>query len=216
MRTIFFFLILVCAIFAKPFEDGFVEDHAKFLSEDERAAFERIAGELRERVGFSIYIYSADDEVLDPAAAADSICGEAAGDSARAVIFVDRTARFRAFALSQAAEKFLSKESAERLAQKFLLPEFRKDHYGNGLILLGAEMAKNVARWHDVRLESPMPRPSENGLPTIAWILILAVAGAVIVAYAYFVRQAKLASRRDRIREFGGFPHQKFNSGFGG
>lgn len=217
MKTAFFlFLISFSTIFAKPFEHAFVEDYAKFLSEEERNAFEQIAVELHERTGFSVLIYSADVDVPDPASYADSICREASGDSARAVIFVDKTARFRAFALTPVAERFVSKESAERLAQKFMLPEFRKDLYGKGLILLGAEIAKNVARWHDVRLQAPMPRPSKNGLPGIAWVLIVAVFGAVIVAYAYFVRQEKLASRRDRIREFGGFPHQKFNSGFGG
>ncbi len=195
---------------------NFIEDFGKFLSENERNSYLAIAEELHEKTGFSLYLYTASGEIRDAAAFADSLCREyAEGDSLRAVIFLDGSAHNRAFKMSPEAAKWISSDAAERLAQKYLLPEFRQENYGHGILVFGAEISKNVARLKDVRLQSPMPRPTNNGIPAMAWFLIFIVLASVIVAYAYFVRQSSQAKRRGKIRDFGGFPHQKFNSGFG-
>lgn len=213
---LFSVLLLACSLFSFPPED-FVEDNGKFLAENQRSVYRSIAMELREKTGFSLYLYTADENVQNAGALADSLCelGEA-GDSLRAVVFLDASGNHRAFKASPHAKKWISDEAVERLAQKYLLPEFRKENAGNGILLFCAEVAKNVARLNDVRLQAPMPRPSKDGIPTVAWLLLFAVFAAVIIAYAYFVRQSAQAKKRSKIREFGGFPHQKFDSGFGG
>lgn len=208
------FLFLAVSLFAAP--KNFIEDFGKFLSENERNSYLAIAEELHEKTGFSLYLYTASGEVREAAAFADSLCREyAEGDSLRAVIFLDGSAHNRAFKMSPEAAKWISSDAAERLAQKYLLPEFRQENYGHGILVFGAEISKNVARLKDVRLQSPMPRPTNNGIPAMAWFLIFIVLASVIIAYAYFVRQSSQAKRRGKIRDFGGFPHQKFNSGFG-
>lgn len=208
------FLFLAVSLFAAP--KNFIDDFGKFLSENERNSYLAIAEELHEKTGFSLYLYTASGEVRDAAAFADSLCREyAEGDSLRAVIFLDGSAHNRAFKMSPEAAKWISSDAAERLAQKYLLPEFRQENYGHGILVFGAEISKNVARLKDVRLQSPMPRPTNNGIPAMAWFLIFIVLASVIIAYAYFVRQSSQAKRRGKIRDFGGFPHQKFNSGFG-
>lgn len=208
------FLFLAVSLFAAP--KNFIDDFGKFLSENERNSYLAIAEELHEKTGFSLYLYTASGEVRDAAAFADSLCREyAEGDSLRAVIFLDGSAHNRAFKMSPEAAKWISSDAAERLAQKYLLPEFRQENYGHGILVFGAEISKNVARLKDVRLQSPMPRPTNNGIPAMAWFLIFIVIASVVIAYAYFVRQSSQAKRRGKIRDFGGFPHQKFNSGFG-
>lgn len=208
------FLFLAVSLFAAP--KNFIDDFGKFLSENERNSYLAIAEELHEKTGFSLYLYTASGEVRDAAAFADSLCREyAEGDSLCAVIFLDGSAHNRAFKMSPEAAKWISSDAAERLAQKYLLPEFRQENYGHGILVFGAEISKNVARLKDVRLQSPMPRPTNNGIPAMAWFLIFIVLASVIIAYAYFVRQSSQAKRRGKIRDFGGFPHQKFNSGFG-
>ncbi|MBP5246859.1 MAG: TPM domain-containing protein [Fibrobacter sp.] len=218
MKTILFWLfIAVIPLFAFSPEESPIDDRAKFLTEEERATFETYASELFEKTHFSLYLYTASSEVRNPKPLADSLCQSGMeNDSLRAVIFIDGSSHFRYLAASPAAQKFISDEKAERLAQKFLLPEFRKDRYGQGIIVFGAELAKTVARWNDVRLQSRLPRPSKDGLPGIAWFLMIAVLAAVLIAFAYFARQNLRAKRRSKIREFGGFPHQKLDSGFGG
>lgn len=218
MMSKFFFIALFCfsASFAALSPEDFILDRAKLLSEEERTSYSAIAGELHAKTGFSLYLFTAESEVLEPTRVADSLLQTAAGeDSIRAVLFLDISTRHRGFSLSNAAQKFFSKDAAESNAQKFMLPEFRKGRYGFGILLFEAEAAKHVARMHDVRLQVPLPQPEKDGIPTIAWILILAVAATVIIAYAYFSRQAALARQREGFREFGGFPHDGFNSGFG-
>lgn len=209
-------LLFACSLFSWAPED-FVEDNGKFLSENQRTVYRSIAGELREKTGFSLYLYTAGENVRNAGALADSLCdaGEA-NDSLRAVVVLDVSGNHRAFKASPLAEKWISDAAAERLAQKYLLPELRRENTGNGILLFCAEVAKNVARLNDVRLQAQMPRPSKDGIPTVAWFLLFAVFSAVIIAYAYFVRQSAQARKRAKVREFGGFPHQKFDFGFGG
>ena len=210
-------LATVIPLFAFSQEESPIDDRAKFLSEEERASFEAYADELYEKTHFSLYLYTADSKISDPKPIADSLCQVGVeNDSLRAVIFIDGSSHFRYLSTSQSAKRFISEKTAERLAQKFLLPEFRKDRYGQGIIVFGAELAKTVARWNDVRLQSRLPRPSKDGLPGVAWFLMIAVLAAVLFAFAYFARQSHIAKRRERIREFGGFPHHKLDSGFGG
>lgn len=214
-RLLALFLVLTVSLLADE-QKNFIEDFGKFLSENERNSYLAIVEELHAKTGFSLYLYTASGEVRDAAAFADSLCREKTKEnSLLAVIFFDGSAHHRAFKMSPEAVKWISPDAAERLAQKYLLPEFRKENYGHGILVFGAELSKNVARLNDVRLLSPMPRPTEDGIPTMAWILIFIVLAAVVIAYAYFVRQSSQAERRGKIRDFGGFPHQKFNSGFG-
>ncbi len=209
------FLFLAISLFADS-PKNFIEDFGKFLSENERNSYLAIAEELHEKTGFSLYLYTAREEVRDAAAFADSLCRESREeDSLRAVVFLDGSAHNRAFKMSPAASKWISSAVAERLAQKYLLPEFRKENYGHGILVFSAEVSKHIARLNDVRLLSPMPRPTNDGIPTMAWFLIFIVLAAVVIAFAYFVRQSSQAKRRGKVRDFGGFPHQKFNSGFG-
>jgi len=217
-QTLLFFLLTITAtLFAFSQEESPIDDRAKFLSEEERISFETYAKELYEKTHFSIYLYTENSEVQNPKHFADSLCNAGVQeDSLRAVIFIDGSSHYRYLATSSAAKKMISDEAAERLAQKYLLPEFRKDRYGQGIIVFGAELAKNVARWNDIRLNSRLPRPSKDGLPGIAWFLMIAVLAAILVAFAYFARQSHRAKRREKIREFGGFPHHKMDSGFGG
>ncbi len=216
-KILFFWIAFTTTLFAFSQEESPIDDRAKFLSEEERASFEAYAGELYEKTHFSLYLYTDDSEVRNPEPFADSLCQAGVQrDSLRAVIFIDGSSHYRYLATSPAAKKFISKEMAERLAQKYLLPEFRKDRYGQGIIVFGAELAKNVARLNDVRLSSRLPRPSKDGLPGIAWFLMIAVLATILVAFAYFARQSHRAKRREKIREFGGFPHHKMDSGFGG
>ncbi len=208
--------LFATSLFAFSPEKSFVDDRAKFLSEEERKTFAAIATELHDRIGFSLYLYTAETEVREPKRFADSLRNAAFNaDSLSAVFFVDGSARFRAFSCAPAIQKFLSADAAESIAQKVLLPEFRKGNPGLGILLFEAEVAKTVARMNDVRLKTPLPRPTKEGIPTVAWFLIFAVIAVVIVAYAYFSKQAAEAKRREKIREFGGFPHQTFDSGFG-
>lgn len=215
--VLFCFLAFALPLFAFSQAESSIDDRAKFLSEQERSSFTAYVDELYEKTHFSLYLYTASSEVRDPKPLADSLLNAGLeNDSLRAVIFVDGTSHYRYLSISPAAQKFISNAVAERLAQKYLLPEFRKDRYGQGIIVFGAELAKNVARLHDVRLQSRLPRPTKDGLPGIAWFLILAVVVTVIIAFTYFARQSRRAARREQIREFGGFPHPKFDSGFGG
>lgn len=196
--------------------ENFIDDRGKFLSESERNAYSAIALELYQKTGFALYLYTAEGEVPDATALADSLCANETGkDSLRALILIDGNAKGRAFRTTVPASRWISSAAAERLAQKFLLPEFRREAFGHGILVFEAEVAKNVARLNDVRLQSPMPRPTKDGIPAMAWFLIVVVLASVIIAYAYFVRQGAEAKKRGRIREFGGFPHQGFNSGFG-
>ncbi|MCR5027737.1 MAG: TPM domain-containing protein [Fibrobacter sp.] len=214
---LFCFLAFALPLFAFSQAESPIDDRAKFLSEKERSSFTAYVDELYDKTHFSLYLYTASSEVRDPKPMADSLLNAGLEhDSLRAVIFVDGSSHYRYLSISPAAQKFISNATAERLAQKYLLPEFRKDRYGQGIIVFGAELAKNVARLNDVRLQSRLPRPTKDGLPGIAWFLILAVVATVIIAFAYFVRQSHRAARREQIRKFGGFPHQKFDSGFGG
>lgn len=214
---LFCFLAFALPLFAFSQAESPIDDRAKFLSEKERSSFTAYVDELYDKTHFSLYLYTASSEVRDPKPMADSLLNAGLeNDSLRAVIFVDGSSHYRYLSISPAAQKFISNATAERLAQKYLLPEFRKDRYGQGIIVFGAELAKNVARLNDVRLQSRLPRPTKDGLPGIAWFLILAVVATVIIAFAYFVRQSHRAARREQIRKFGGFPHQKFDSGFGG
>lgn len=213
---IFCLFLFATSLFAFSPEKSFIEDRAKFLSEDERKTYTAIATELHDRIGFSLYLYTAESEVRDPKRFTDSLQNAASEtDSLSAFFFVDGTARFRAFSCAPATQKFISADAAESIAQKVLLPEFRKGNPGLGILLFEAEVAKNVARMNDIRLKTPLPRPTKEGIPTVAWVLIFAVIAVVIVAYAYFAKQASEAKRREKIREFGGFPHQTFDSGFG-
>lgn len=210
------FFVFVIPLFARE-PGNFIEDFGKFLSENERSTYLTIAEELHAKTGFSLYLYTASGEVRDASAFADSLCRDnLEKDSLRAVIFLDGSARNRTFKASPLASKWISPDVAERLAQKYLLPEFRRENYGHGILMFGAEISKNVARLNDIRLQSSMPRPTDNGIPTAAWFLIFIVLASVVVAYAYFVRQSSKARKREKAREFGGFPHQKFDSGFGG
>ncbi len=209
-------LLCLSASFAAILPEDFILDRAKLLSEEERKSYSAIANELQAKTGFSLYLFTADSEVQDPARITDSLLQTAEErNPVCAVLFLDASARHRGFSLSNDAQKSFSKNAAESNAQKFMLPEFRKGRYGFGILLFEAEAAKHVARMHDVRLQVPLPQPEKDGIPTIAWILIFAVAATVVIAYAYFSKQASRAKQRERFREFGGFPHDGFNSGFG-
>ncbi|MCK9182794.1 MAG: TPM domain-containing protein [Fibrobacteraceae bacterium] len=211
-RVFALFLFISTSAFAA--ESAYIDDHAKFLSEEDRHTYTAIAEELKSKTGFSLYLHTSNSEDEYPEATAKLICDSLDGNL-RALIYIDLNGAHRAVAKSASAEDLLSKPLVERLAQKSLLPQFRKDAHAKGILLFEAELAKSVARSKDVRLNVRMPKADDNEMPTTAWVLIAIVFGSLIAAFVYFSKQNSKAKRRQKIRDFGGFPHQKFDSGFG-
>lgn len=215
MRLLPILLLFVVSLFGFAPDGDPIDDRAYFLSEKERLTYRQFTEELRNKTGFSLYLYTAASRISNVKLLADSLCRDEMGnDTLRAVILIDSSAHSRYISISPAASRFVSENVAERLAQKYLLPEFRKDRFGHGILVFAAELSKNVARLHDVKLATPLPRPSKDGIPAIAWLLIAAVFILVVGAYIYFVRQGSRVQKRQAIRDFGKFPHQKFDSGF--
>ena len=225
--TRFFSLILLCAaaVFAaavppKP-ATGAVYDDAKLLTQDELQKFNAISTALYKQTGFALtacLMYDiGDEEARDYALRVTEAwgIGKAKTDEA-ALIFVAMKQKRRSVEVGYGAEAYLPDALVERLQQSTLVPAFRRDEYGAGILSLEYAIAQSVAKEKGVTLNVQAPVQAQERKTTDAtWPFIIII---VIILILLFRK-----NRKDRNGGFRGGPGPfiggiggGFGGGFGG
>ena len=98
------------------------------------------------------------------------------------LVFVAFKQRRKSVITTGTARDIVPESLVENLQQKVLLPEFRKEQYGNGVIALSAKLAQEIAREKGFSLEiDESAFPKEEQMPVRGWIFIIIVFGLLII-----------------------------------
>lgn len=213
-------LILLCAAVAfaaalppKP-ATGAVYDDAKLLTQDELQKFNAISTALYKQTGFALVaclMYDiGDEEARDYALRVTEAwgIGKAKTDEA-ALIFVAMKQKRRSVEVGYGAEAYLPDALVERLQQSTLVPAFRRDEYGTGILALEYAIAQSVAKEKGVTLNVKAPvQAEERKTSGSGWTFIIIIAIIVLILFR--------KNRNGRGGGFRGGPGPFIGGGFGG
>ncbi len=147
------------------------------------------------------------------------------------LIFVDLKQRRRSVEIGYGAEGYLPDVLVERLQQKTLVPAFRQQKYGQGIISLAWQLAQVTAKEKGVTLELDQTQyaEKEQEAPPRMILFILFILFLLIMSKSsggrgngclwFFIGNALGSSGRHHHGGFGGGfggSHGGFGGGFGG
>lgn len=226
-KICFLLLLLATSVWAKQVpprpENSYVYDEDRVLRSEETRLFNELAEELYRKTGVGL-----------ACAIVKSLEGEDARDFAFRIadswkigkkgkdgilIFASLLERKRSVEVGYALEPILPDALVERFQQKTLVPLFREEKYGMGVLLLAEQIATTIAKEEKVSLNVTLKRefPEESrGTPMpflIFFILLLLLCSSKFGrAMLYMLFLSSLSGSSSRRSHMGG----GFGGGFGG
>lgn len=184
---------------------GLVIDYNRLMSAQQVDAFTKISTELREKTGCILTAALLDnmrgiDARKDAGMFAESWL-EGTGTECEASIYVAQKQRRMLVVTLGAAKQIIPEATSETFVQEVLVPAFRKEHYGEGVLVLGARLASEIARAKGTSLDIDESLfPKDEPMSIRGWIFIVAVFGLLIAfgskgrRFGFFDNMKKLLS----------------------
>ncbi len=246
LLTIFFFGSFGFAVPVPPVpKTGAVYDEARLLSAGETQVFNRIADVLYRQTGVgmaaAIFENIENEEARDFAGKVAHAWGIGGKTDEGILIFIAMDQKRRSVEVGYGAEGYLPDALVERLQQETLVPAFRRQEYGSGILTLAWSLAEEVAREKNVTLPAdsienfiPERQRSPEANPLVGLILIAVIViiimksnkrggrpgGGIFIPPSIFgggFGAGSGSSRRGSApRSFGGFGGGRFGGGGSG
>jgi len=211
--------------------NSYVYDEDRLMTAQQVQFFNLLAEELYRKTGVGLAAALLDDVGQeDPRAFATNLAhrwGIGGKSDEGILIFVALKQRRRSVEVGYGAEGYLPDVLVERIQQKTLIPAFRQNKYGEGVVALAYYLAQTVAKEKGVVLEiEGNIEPEQQPMTLGGWIFILFVAMLLMMAYrrghsysmfglfGYLMGMSQ-ASKHNR-RGPGGFGGGFGGGGFGG
>ena len=232
-------LVLCLATFASALPkrpaNSYVYDENRLMSAQQVEFFDKLASELYRKTGVAIAAALVDDIgrqdarmfALETAETGHLVFGTLHTNEG-ILIFVAMKQRRRSVEVGYGAEGYLPDALVERLQQKTLIPAFRTERYGEGIVALAYGIAEVVAREKGVTLEiSGKDLRHEDPVTLREWIFIILifaiVIGLAVRGNKMNYRPSASSGRKRRASGFGGGSFGGysgrgggFSGGFGG
>lgn len=159
---------------------GYIYDENRLLSASQAKFFNAMAQELFQKTGVGIACALLNDiGDNEPRTLATNIAhswGIGGKTDEGILIFVAMKQRRRSVEVGYGAESYLPDLLVEKLQQKTLIPAFRKERYGEGILLLAYNLAQTVAKEKGVSLNlENADVPEDAPVNAFGWIFILLV-----------------------------------------
>lgn len=226
---IFLCIVVACVVAAladyiptRP-HHSYVYDENRLMSAQQVEYFNQLAEELYRKAGVGLAVALVDDVGISDARAFATETAHKWGIGGKTdegiLIFVALKQRRRSVEVGYGAEGYLPDVLVERLQQQYLIPAFRKEKYGEGVLLLAYSLAQIVAQEKGFTLEVDATNvPGEEPMTPQGWIFIVVVFLLLMSARGrgglfYFLLGSMLSSNHHR---HGGFGGGGFGGGFGG
>jgi len=168
-------------------KNSYVYDENRLMSAQEVQQFNLIAEELHKKagVGMAAALMNdiGDNDYRDFAVRTAQNWGIGSKADEGILIFVSLKQRRRSVEVGYGAEGYLPDALVERLQQNSLIPAFRQQKYGTGVLALAWEIAQVVAKEKKVQLNiGENPLPEESGVPARMMLFIMFVAFMLMMA----------------------------------
>lgn len=205
-----FFLVFYSATFGLPTrpEKSHVYDENRLVSAQQLEFFDRLSDEVAKETGISIDAVLLDDiGERDVAQYASDIADKwqaDAGVKGEVLIFVVQKQRRKLVVTKGTASEILDRVSIRKAEQDLLVPSFRMEHYGDGILSLAGwltfAISDSTGKKFDIDMQE---QPSEEGMTLRGWIFVVAVFGLLIAfgskgrRFGFFDNMKKLLSVRE-------------------
>ena len=205
-----FFLVFYSATFGLPTrpEKSHVYDENRLVSAQQLEFFDRLSDEVAKETGISIDAVLLDDTgERDVAQYASDIADKwqaDAGVKGEVLIFVVQKQRRKLVVTKGTASEILDRVSIRKAEQDLLVPSFRMEHYGDGILSLAGwltfAISDSTGKKFDIDMQE---QPSEEGMTLRGWIFVVAVFGLLIAfgskgrRFGFFDNMKKLLSVRE-------------------
>ena len=236
-RNLFLVAVVLClATFASALPkrpvNCYVYDENRLMSAQQVEFFNKLSDELYRKTGATIAAVLVDDIGRQDARMFALETAEHWGVGGKTnegiLIYVALKQRRRSVEVGYGAEGYLPDALVERLQQQTLIPAFRRERYGEGIVALAYSIAEVVAREKGVSLEIAAEKaPQEDPVTLREWIFIILIFGIVIALAAKGRRMDYIPSGNSKHKKrmtgfgggsFGGYSGRggRFSGGFGG
>lgn len=211
---------------------SYVYDEDRLMTNEQVDFFNRLSEELYRKAGVAMAVAIVDDIGLADARSYAVNVAEKWGVGGKTdegiLIFVALKQRRRSVEVGYGAEGYLPDALVERLQQQTLIPAFRREKYGDGVLALAYGLAQVVATEKRISLETDGALPPQEAPMTVrAWLFVFFVFAAIFVLIgknrdrkAAFLLGMLLGSGRGGRGfgggGFGGRGGRGFGGGFGG
>ncbi len=168
-------------------ESGWVYDEDRVMSVGQVEYFNSLSAEVERATGVAIAAALVDDiGEADANGFAKRLAEKwmAAGNGdAEILIFTAFKQRRRSVQILGNAKGYLDESTANRLQQELLIPQFKKECFGDGVIQLAYGIAQTVAEKKKVSLKNKPPEITEDrSLPPLAWAFVIVVFAFLFIA----------------------------------
>ena len=223
-----FVTVMVAFVFAAPWgiegrlpprpQHSYLYDEDRLLNAQQAQYFNQLAEELYRKTGVGLAAALMDDIGISDARKYATETAHKWGVGGKTdegiLIFVALKQRRRSVEVGYGAEGYLPDVLVERLQQQTLIPAFRKEKYGEGVLQLAYSLAKVVAQEKGVTLNIGEANiPGEEPMTLRGWIFIVIVIVLLLSArgngFFYFLLGALMSGNHHHRGGFGG-------GGFGG
>lgn len=167
--------------------NSYVYDENRLMTAQEIQQFNLIAEELYRKAGVGLAAALMNDigsnDYRDYAVNTAQSWGIGGKSNEGILIFVALKQRRRSVEIGYGAEGYLPDALVERLQQATLIPAFRQQKYGTGILALAWEIAQVVAKEKNIQLDiNESPIPEENGVPARMVLFIMFVTFMLMMA----------------------------------
>lgn len=208
-----FLLIAILCLFSfsagiplRP-QNSFVYDENRLLSAQQVDFFNKVSQLFLKKTGMPLDAILLDDigerDARKYAAEISEKWRSDANAEGQVLIFVALKQRRKFIMTTGSAEGLLPRSSIEKIEQETLVPEFRKAHYGAGLIAFAMELT-STATQTDITAEiDGIAPPEEEPMPIRGWIFVVVIFGLLIAfggkarRFGFFDNMKKLLSVRE-------------------
>ena len=167
----------------KP-KNSLVYDEDRLMSAQQIGYFDELSSELFRKTGVIIAAVLVDDIEsvnIHTYATRTAEKWELGGNSGNAILILSALKqRSKTVEIGTGAEPLLTKAHAERLQQELLVPAFRKDKYGEGVLALAYAISSEIAQQKKTALDIRPFIPEETPMTVQGWIFIVVVFGLLI------------------------------------
>lgn len=167
--------------------NSYVYDENRLMTAQEVQQFNIIAEELYQKAGVSLAAALMNDignnDYRDYAVQTAQSWGVGGKTDEGILIFVALKQRRRSVEVGYGAEGYLPDVLVEKLQQASLVPAFRQQKYGIGILALAWEIAQVVAKEKNISLNiGENPIPEESGMPARMVLFIMFVTFMLMMA----------------------------------
>jgi len=167
--------------------NSYVYDENRLMTAQEVQQFNLIAEELYKKAGVGLAAALMNDignnDFRDYAVRTAQSWGVGGKSNEGIMIFISLKQRRRSVEVGYGAEGYLPDALVERLQQNSLIPAFRQQKYGTGVLALAWEIAQVVAKEKNIQLNiGENPLPEESGVPARMMLFIMFVAFMLMMA----------------------------------